>query len=303
MKNQMQRDIEDFIIYIGSEKGLALKTLEAYRRDAEDFLRFLKPFHLRKWKEVSQTHVIDFLASKKERSYAQASISRALIALKVFFRFLKREQIIEDNEVRLLETPKIWQLIPEVLTQKEMDALLAEPNVDTREGARDKAILEMLYATGIRVSELCQLKIQDVDDDFVRVKGKGGKERLVPIGKPAIQALDHYFNFCEGEVHKREQALFIGQYGLPITRMFVWKIVKKYAKKIGLTKNIFPHTFRHSFATHLLDNGADLRVIQEMLGHASISSTDRYTHVSHQHLHAAFNNFHPRQQSSFKEFK
>jgi integrase/recombinase XerD len=295
----LQIDIEDFIIYIGSEKGLALKTLEAYRRDAEDFLKFLNSHAFDHWKQVQQQHLIDFLAWKKEREFAPASISRALIALKVFFRFLKRERIIENNVAILLETPKIWQLIPEVLSQHEMNCLLEQPDCQTSQGARDRAILEVLYATGIRVSELCQLKIQDIDDTFIRVKGKGGRERVVPIGKPAVQAIDYYFNFREKEMNQREEALFIGSGKKSISRLAVWQLVKKYAQQAKIEKTIFPHTFRHSFATHLLDNGADLRIIQELLGHANISSTDRYTHVSNKHLHEAFKAFHPRQNPTF----
>jgi len=291
----LQKDIEDFIIYIGSEKGLALKTLEAYRRDVEDFSCYLQPFALTHWKQVTQQQIIDFLADKKTKDFASASISRALIALKVFFRFLKREQIIIQNVAILLETPKIWQLIPEVLTLQEMDRLLAQPDCETQKGARDRAILEVLYATGIRVSELCQLKIQDVDETFIRVKGKGGKERVIPIGKPAVEAIDRYLNFRDDQSSAREEALFIGQKQKAVNRLTVWQLVKKYAQQAAITKVIFPHTFRHSFATHLLDNGADLRVIQEMLGHANIGSTDRYTHVSHKHLHEAFHAFHPRQ--------
>lgn len=290
----MQEEIEDFVIYLASEKGLAQNTLEAYRRDGENFLFFLESYPISHWKQVEQQHLIDFLAWKKKNAFAPASISRALIALKVFFCFLKREQLVEQNVTLLLETPKIWQLIPEVLSLQEMNTLLKQPDVENLEGARDRAILEVLYATGIRVSELCQLKIQDVDDAFVRIKGKGGKERVLPIGKPAVQAIDYYFNFREKQTSQREEALFIGKNKKPLTRLLVWQMVKKYAQQANIKKTIFPHTFRHSFATHLLDNGADLRVIQELLGHANISSTDRYTHVSQKHLHEAFKKFHPR---------
>ncbi len=193
--------------------------------------------------------------------------------------------------IPLLESPKIWQLIPDILSLSEMECLLKQPNPDSAKGARDRAILEVLYASGLRVSELCQLKIEDVDDAYVKVNGKGGKEKVVPIGKKAIAAIDYYLSFRDGT---NQNALFISNKGKPIHRVGVWKMVKRYAMQAGIRKNIFPHTFRHSFATHLLDNGADLRVIQEMLGHASIDSTDRYTHISCKHLHEAFQKFHPR---------
>lgn len=288
----MQRDIQDFATYLISEKGLSLHTLESYQCDIQSFLSFLTSYELKNWGELKQQHVIDFLGEKKTTGYASSSISRALIAIKVFFRFLKREGIISHNITLLLTTPKIWQLIPDVLSLEEMEHLLNQPNRSTMKGARDRAILEVLYATGIRVSELCGLCIQDVDDDYLRIKGKGGKERLVPIGKQAICAIDRYLHFRDGGV---EQALFLGRGGSSIDRVTVWKIVKGYAKQAEITKLISPHTFRHSFATHLLDNGADLRVIQELLGHSSIKSTDRYTHVSCSHLHEAFRHFHPRQ--------
>lgn len=287
----MQRDIDDFATYLISERGLSLNTLEAYRRDIESFHLFLKSSFVQEWKEITQQHVINFLAYKKTSDYASASLSRLLIAIKVFFRFLKREGIVPDNITLLLTSPKIWQLIPDVLSIEEMERLLEIPDCSEEKGARNRAILEVLYACGLRVSELCGLKISDVDDEFLRVKGKGGKERFVPIGRQAIASIDQYLNFRDGA---REEALFVGKNGRVIDRIHVWRLVKRYAQEAGIIKTIFPHTFRHSFATHLLDNGADLRIIQELLGHASISSTDRYTHVSCSHLHESFNAFHPR---------
>jgi integrase/recombinase XerD len=291
----MQSDIDDFATYILSEKGLSLNTLEAYQRDIESFLAFLKSSSLQNWKGVQQQHIVDFLGAKKGKNFAPASISRALIAIKVFFRFLKREGCVDHNVALLLETPKIWQLIPDILSIEEMEHLLNQPDASHQKGARDRAILEVLYASGLRVSELCQLNIGDVDETYLRVKGKGGKERMVPIGQKAVMAIDRYLHF-RGDVRAigREDALFLGRGNRPIDRVSVWMLVKRYAKQAEITKTIFPHTFRHSFATHLLDNGADLRIIQELLGHASISSTDRYTHVSCTHLHEAFQAFHPR---------
>lgn len=290
----MQRDVEDFATYLISEKGLSHHTLEAYRRDVEAFLLFLQRGAVGEWRDVQQQDLIDFLSVKKNQDYAPASVSRAFIAIKVFFRFLKREKIIEQNFTLLLETPKIWQLIPDVLSLEEMECLLSKPDRSTQKGARDLAILELLYASGLRVSELCGLNIADLDEDSVRIRGKGGKERIVPIGRKASEAIDHYLNFRETEASDRQDALLVGRGMKRINRVTVWKLVKIYAKEAGIKKIIFPHTFRHSFATHLLDNGADLRVIQELLGHSSISSTDRYTHVSCNHLQEAFHNFHMR---------
>jgi len=290
----MDRELQDFATYLLSEKGLSQHTLEGYQRDVSHFFIILKKKGILDLKDVQQQHIIDFLAFKKDKHYAPASISRALIAIKVFFRFLKREGYLEINPAYLLESPKIWQLIPEVLSPAEIEAILDYPDPSHRAGARDRAILEVLYACGLRVSELCGLKIMDLDETFIRVKGKGGKERLVPIGRKASVAIDAYLNFRNEEDSERKGALFLGRQGRPIDRVTVWTIVKKYARLAGISKVIFPHTFRHTFATHLLDNGADLRVIQELLGHASITSTDRYTHISRTHLHQAFQDFHPR---------
>ncbi len=287
----MQHYINDFCIYLSSEKGLSRHTLESYGRDVRDFMQFLNHHGIVDWTVVDPNNIIQFLALKKNGEYASSSICRALIAIKVFFKFLKRENLISVNSAALLETPKLWQLIPDVLTVEEMDKILMLPDRDTKEGARDAAILEILYACGLRVSELCGLKIHDVDDTTIRVYGKGSKERIVPIGKKAIAALDHYLNFRDAE---RQEAVFLSRFNKPIERIAVWSLVKKYAKKAEINKSISPHTFRHTFATHLLDNGADLRVIQDLLGHASINSTDRYTHISSSRLHEAFNAFHPR---------
>jgi integrase/recombinase XerD len=215
-----------------------------------------------------------------------------LIAVKVFFRYLKREGMIPQDPTLHLDTPKLWQLIPEVLSCEEVERLLAAPDQESPVGARDRAILEVLYASGLRVSEVCSLNIQDLDDTTLRVKGKGGKERVVPIAEVAVKAVDDYLTRFRGE--QEEEALFLNERGKRMDRQLVWKQIKFYAKKAGIDKRISPHTLRHSFATHLLDNGADLRVIQEMLGHASIATTDRYTHVSQHHLKSAFDAFHPR---------
>lgn len=284
-------EIADFISYIASEKGLSINTIEAYKRDIEKFTKILKVNCHSSFSEVNSLHIVAYLSTLKRQGYASASIYRALIAVKVFFRFLTREGVIQSNPALYLETPKLWQLIPEVLTCEEVELLIKQPDEKVWQGARDRAILEILYASGLRVSELCSLDIHSVDDRVVRVMGKGGKERVVPIGEEAINALDHYLNFRD---KIEQQPLFINNRGKRIDRNAVWKMIKEYAKKAGIEKNISPHTLRHSFATHLLDNGADLRIIQEMLGHASISSTERYTHVSQSKLREAFESFHPR---------
>lgn len=287
----MYNELKDFLSYIASEKGLALNTIQAYERDLQAFLSFLETNRIPSLQNINTNHIVDFLSHLHSQRYASTSICRTLIAIKVFFKFLTRENILPTNIALYLESPKLWQLIPEVLTYAEVETLLQQHDTTTFQGARNKAILEVLYASGLRVSELCALDIHHVDDTSLRVMGKGSKERIVPIGHLAINAIDHYLQFRDGD---QQQALFLNLRGKRIDRIHVWKMVKACAKAAGITKNISPHTLRHSFATHLLENGADLRVIQEMLGHASITSTERYTHLSRSGLQIAFEAFHPR---------
>lgn len=283
--------MDDFLAYLAIEKGLANNTVMAYRRDVEVFFVYLEG----KW-PVTQNDVVGFLGYLKENGRASSSVCRALMSLKIYFRYLKREGRVLDNVVRYLESPRVWQLIPEVLSNDEIERLLSQPDPGTRQGSRDRAVLELLYATGLRVSELCSLDIYDVEDGFVRVWGKGRKERVVPVGRQAIQALDHYL------IHHRQEiahlnALFLSLRGQRLKRESVWEGIKWYGRAAGIAKNISPHTLRHSFATHLLDHGADLRVIQEMLGHANIGTTDRYTHVGQGRLRELFHRLHPRSTS------
>lgn len=287
----LQNQLDDFLAYIAAERGLSRDTIAAYQRDVQGVIDFLVPKGVSSFSEVNEQHLLDYLYSLQPKNYASSTLCRLLIALKVFFRFLLREDVIKINVAAQLDAPQLWQIIPEVLTHQEVEALLAQPTKESWEGARDKAILEVLYACGLRVSEICSLDIHSVDDRYVKVKGKGGKERVVPIGEEAILAVDHYLHLRPNQKHP---ALFITKSGKRIDRINIWKMIKKHAKAASISKNLSPHTLRHSFATHLLDHGAELRVIQEMLGHASISSTDRYTHVSNAHMHAAFQKFHSR---------
>lgn len=291
MSDSFTLAMQDFLDYIRSEKGLSPNTIEAYSRDVRSFADHLS---VKDWKLATPEAIFSFSEHLKGKSYASSSICRILIAVKVFFRFLKKEGEISSDLERYFETPKLWQLIPEALSSEEVEALLAQPKTDDAIGARDKAILELLYATGMRVSELCRLRISDLDDTFVKVKGKGKKERVIPVGKKAIEAVDHYLIHHRGESKEENPPLFLSPRGKPIDRITVWNRVKAYARSAKIAKSISPHTLRHSFATHLLENGADLRLIQEMLGHEDIGTTDRYTHVTGKRLKAAFNAFHPR---------
>lgn len=288
----MISQLQDFYLYIASEKALSENTQCAYKRDLEKFTLFLQSQSIDCFKNLKQEHFVRFLESLKKEGHASSSLSRYLMTLKVFFKFLKREGHIQTNITHYLKSPKIWQLVPEVLSPIEVERLLKEPNIALETEARDKAIFEMLYSSGLRVSELCNLKINDVNDVFVKVYGKGNKERLVPVGRKAIEALDHYLIHFRAE--DESPYLFVSAKKRQMDRVTVWKRVKYFAKRAGIQKNFSPHSLRHTFATHLLDHGADLRVIQEMLGHANIATTDRYTQVSQSRIKQAFEKFHPR---------
>jgi integrase/recombinase XerD len=283
--------ISDFLDFLSSEKGLKQATILAYRSDLNAFFHHCTTSSGEIQGKISEELVLSFLNSMKKKRAAGASMARALVAIKVFCRFLKRENLLNQEVCSSLDTPNLWQRIPNVLNQQEMVELLQSP-----QNMRDRAILYLLYASGIRVSELCSLNLCHVGEREVRVKGKGGKERIVPIAEVAVAAIDAYLLSQErpADADVREVPLFLGDHGKRIGREAVWAIVKNYAKQANISKNISPHTFRHSFATHLLERGAGLRVIQELLGHASIATTDRYTHLSDRKLEEAFRAFHPR---------
>ncbi len=282
--------ITDFLTYLSAEKGMARNTLEAYGRD----LRKLADFLSCDFSAVKIEQIYDYLGKLKAEGYASSSVSRMSFTIKVFFRFLKKEGFIAKEITKDLDAPKLWQLIPEVLTCAEMEKLLRAPDSTSELGARDRAILEVLYASGLRVSELCSVNITDLGEGTIRAMGKGSKERIVPLAKIAFDAIDHYLGSFRGDA-EAGGALFLSKGGKTrIDRITVWRAIKEHAKSAGITKKISPHTLRHSFATHLLENGADLRVIQELLGHSSIATTDKYTHISSKHIHDAFHTFHPR---------
>jgi integrase/recombinase XerD len=287
----MSSFVDEFLNYLRFEKGLSSHTIKAYGSDLFLFSSFLKKLS---WEKVKEEDLYSFLKHLKDAAYASASICRMIVSTKSFFRFLKNEGHIPVDFSATIDLPKVWQLIPEVLTIEEADLLLQAPENGSFVGARDKAILELLYATGMRVSELCKCDVDDVGDSFVKVSGKGKKERLIPVGKKALDAIDHFLLYFRGDAKGENAPLFITCRRKRIDRVTVWERVKYWGKKAKIEKKISPHTLRHSFATHLLENGADLRVIQEMLGHEEIATTDRYTHLREDLLKKAFDSFHPR---------
>ena len=283
--------LHKFLIYISSEKGLSKNTALAYKKDLEDFFIFFQSLN-KSFLSVCQEDIVSYFSFLKIKKYASATIYRIFVSIKVFFRFLKKEGFFEKDIISSLESPKIWQLIPTVMTYNEVERLLTAPDITTFVGARDKALLEVLYATGIRVSEASNIKIKDVGDRSVKIYGKGKKERMVPLGEKALKAIDYYL--LKFRKKASSEYLFVSPKERKLNRIVIWQRIKEYAVCAKIHKNISPHTLRHSFATHLLENGADIRVIQDMLGHESITTTDRYTHISGLYLKNSFNKFHPR---------
>ncbi len=297
MSTELSTQVKDFINYLSVEKGLAQNSLLAYESDLKKYITFLEGKKIKSLSQVTRNHITQFLFHEKERKQEASSIARALVAVKLLHRFLVKEGQLKEDITSVLESPKLWKHLPTFLTIKEMETILGAPNTRNLAGIRDRAILELLYATGIRVSELVGLKTQDVnlESGFLKCFGKGGKERIVPLGRMAKEFVERYLEKRQFQNGKSE-ALFLGskKAGERLSRQAVWQMIKKYAKQARIKKDITPHTFRHSFATHLLERGADLRVVQELLGHADIATTQIYTHVSRDHLKSVHHKYHPR---------
>ncbi len=294
----MEKTLKDFIYYLAVEKGLAKNTLESYERDLRGFLLYLKKESVLDAAAIKRSHILGYLASLRTKGLASSTLSRSLASIRSFFHFLMQERRIGENPANDLESPRQEKKLPRVMSMKEIDSLLKQPDELKVNGIRDKAMLELLYATGIRVTELIDLGVNDVNTEsgYIRCTGKGSKERIVPVGGPAIQKVKHYIEKGRPKLVKdlKEHSLFVNQHGRRLTRQGFWKIIKKYARQAQITREITPHTLRHSFATHLLENGADLRSVQEMLGHADISTTQIYTQVSKSKLKDVYERAHPR---------
>jgi len=288
---------EAFMDYLKVEKGLAANSVLAYDRDLRKYLDHLKSKGVSAPSAITRPLISDFLFSQRPR-LAPVSISRLLSTIKSFHRFLVREKISNSDPSGLIDSPKLDKKIPNFLTGLEVVELLKAPNLKNAHGLRDKAILELLYACGLRVSEVSSLKLVDpnLEVGFIKCQGKGSKERLVPLGKTARHFLERYLAEAREKLrHKKITTfLFLAQGGRPLSRQSIWKMIKAMAKKAGIRKRVSPHTLRHSFATHLLEHGADLRSVQEMLGHASITTTQIYTHVNQLRLKEIHKKFHPR---------
>jgi integrase/recombinase XerD len=304
----MNRHVEGYLHYLSLEKNAAPNTILSYRRDLSKYRRFLEEQGTADPDTVTADLTSRFVVQLQHDGLGARSVMRCVSALKGFHRFLVSDGISRQDPTETLDVPRRTRTLPAVLTQDEVNAILSQkglnrPEVDPDDArnlwVRDRAILEVLYATGMRVSELIKLHQSDVSAEggVVRVLGKGSKERLVPIGPSALSWIERYKRECRVRLHRRttsDDVLFLNRTGDALTRMGIWKIVQSHANEAGITKDVHPHTFRHSFATHLLEGGADLRAVQEMLGHADIATTQVYTHIDRAYLKEVHRTFHPR---------
>ena len=290
--------LEQFLNYLSIEKGLRPKSLEAYKRDLQDWIQFAEE----RGRTVNSSSIDSvlslFIVDMHDKGLSPRSMARKSSALKGFYKFLLREGHIDSDPTTLLERPKIGRPLPKVLSPQEMDDILRQPDIKTPLGLRDKAMLELLYATGIRESELISLKMGSInfEAEFLTVTGKGGKERIVPVGDYALNAIKDYLKLGRNQLCKdiTERTLFLNPVGKPISRMGIWKIIKKYSLMAGITREVSPHVFRHSCATHMLEGGAGSMAVQEMLGHADVSTTQIYTHLTTKDLKEIHEKTHPR---------
>jgi len=294
----MKELIDSFLDYLSVERALAKNTILAYRTDLNIYLDFIDQRGIVVLSKATKNDIVDFMLFQKNEGISPVSISRRLAAIRMFHRFLARERILKNDPTILIDSPKLWKKIPDTLSLNEVEALISQPDVRDEQGVRDKAILETLYATGMRVSELSNLKTNNVNLDigFLRCIGKGNKERIIPLGKKAVKSINRYLEFSRLHFLKKKTSefLFISRSGSKLSRQSVWKLIKRYAKEAKIKKLIKVHTLRHSFATHLLERGADLRSVQEMLGHSNISTTQIYTHIDKERLKTTHKMFHPR---------
>ncbi len=293
----MQNYLTQFLNYLKVERGLAKNTIVSYRRDIVKYLDFLEKEKLHLL-ESTHREVEVYLRKLREQRIAPSSIARNLVALRMFYRFLLAEGELKDDFTSLIASPTVSRSLPDVLTVAEVENLLTQINGARKEAVRDRAIMELLYATGMRVSEIISLKLTDINinSNYVRCFGKGGKERIIPFGKEASSWLKKYLRSARGRFPGAGLSpyLFLNRRGREFTRQGLWEVVRKWSRRGGVEKRLSPHTLRHSFATHLLQGGADLRSVQEMLGHSDISTTQVYTHVDQRRLKSIHSKYHPR---------
>ena len=298
LEKHMHHLIDDYLNFMAVEKGASRNTIDGYSRDLNRYAAFFDSLKIRDIHEIGTEELISYLGRLKGEGLAANSVNRALAALRGFYKYLLREKKLESSPVAHIELARVWMRLPDVLSREEMSLLLMQPGSATPAAVRDTAMLELVYATGIRVSELTGLTLNSINWQvgYLVAMGKGGKERIVPLGRAAYDQVQRYVEGARPLMLKGRQCdvLFLNRLGKGLTRQGFWKIVKQYAVKANVAKKVHPHTFRHSFATHLLEGGADLRSVQIMLGHADISTTQIYTHVTRERLKEIHRKYHPR---------
>lgn len=297
MLSEMQAQMDGYLSYLRVERGLASNTVEAYTRDLEKFRRFAEKSGLT-FADAGAAGIRKFLLSLEHQNLDSRTVARQIVSLRNFYRYLRRESLIASNPTENLESPRVWKVLPKYLSIEETETLLAKPDAGTALGQRDRAMIEMLYAAGLRVSELTSLRVADLNLEagYVRTLGKGNKQRIVPVGKAAIAAVENYCAAARPRLLGKRLSpyLFVNRRGGRLTRQGVWFLLSRYGKLAGIRKQITPHLLRHSFATHMLSRGADLRSLQMMLGHSDISTTQIYTHVANARLKEIYRQYHPR---------
>ena len=294
---EKEREVENFLTYLTIDRGLSLNTKENYERDLLSYLAFMKEESIVSLSEIKREHIQKYLITLYERGLNTKSVARHLSAIRTFHQYLMIERICQKNPCDLIESPKLSRDLPEILSVAEVERLLESFTEETASDLRNHAMVELLYASGLRVSELLALKLEDVhlSMQFIKCRGKGNKERIVPIGELAAEVLERYLETARPKLlQESTDLLFLNRFGDSMSRQGFFKILKKQAQIAGITKSLSPHKLRHSFATHLIENGVDLRLVQEMLGHSDIATTQIYTHMSKEHLKDLFEHTHPR---------
>jgi integrase/recombinase XerD len=294
----MDELIESFLNYLIVECGLSRNTILGYSHDLQLFTNFLLFKKIADLNNVRPDTITSFIISEKQRGLSINSITRALVSIRMLYKFLLLEEKAKKNPFATMDSAKLWKKLPEIVSVKKIDELLSVPDTQTTLGMRNKAILELMYATGARVSEVAAVQLDwvNLEYGYIRCRGKGSKERIVPLGAKAVGSVQNYLQRARPKIKNSQNSayLFLSKAGKPLRRENIWVIVKNCSLKAGIQEHISPHSLRHSFATHLLENGADLRSVQEMLGHVNVATTQIYTHVSKQHLKAVHQQFHPR---------
>jgi len=292
-KRALKNLIAEFLVWLSVEKGLAENTILSYGYDLEAYRKFVEDECYTDISKIRRDHILDYLFTLQDKKMSSRSIERHLVAIKQFHRYLCRENHLQKDSTSNLDRFKVWKMLPEAISHREVEKLLAQPDPDTSRGIRDRTMLELMYSAGLRISELTGLRAEDVLSDmaFLKCRGKGGKQRLIPIGEVAAEKLQQYL-----DIHPdpNSEWLFLTRLGKPFSRQGCWKMIRGYIRDAGISKKVTPHTLRHSFATHLLSGGANLRSIQEMLGHADIATTQVYTHVTSDRLRDTHARCHPR---------